>query len=212
MQCLPLYMKFLVVAATVQEISPLLRFLDLEEAPFVQSEKMDILITGVGMTATAFSIGHYVAESYSFILNVGIAGAFNPDIKVGELVCVTSDSFSELGAEDDTNFITIDQLGFGKSTFYAGAVDQLLSVSSITVNTVHGRYKSILEVIDRINPDIESMEGAAVIYCANRLQVPVYQVRCISNLVESRNKDNWNIPLAIKNLNDWLIPFIEKQP
>ena len=35
------------------------------------------------------------------------------------------------------------------------------------------------------------------------------QLRSISNYVEERNKANWDIPLAIKNLNDKLSEVID---
>ena len=35
-------------------------------------------------------------------------------------------------------------------------------VKAITVNTVHGNEDSISKIINRLNPDIETMEGAAI--------------------------------------------------
>ena len=52
------------------------------------------------------------------------------------------------------------------------------------------------------------MEGASVAFVANNKSVPVIQIRAISNYVEPRNKANWDISLAIKNLNAFLIDFI----
>ena len=46
------------------------------------------------------------------------------------------------------------------------------------------------------------MEGAAFFQVCNTFNVPCIQIRAISNKVEHRNKDNWNLPLAIKNLNN----------
>ena len=80
----------------------------------------------------------------------------------------------------------------------------LLSRKGITVNTVHGNEKSIENIIERFSPDVESMEGAAFFYSCMMKNVSCIQIRVISNIVERRNKDNWNIPLAIKNLNDFL--------
>ena len=34
-----------------------------------------------------------------------------------------------------------------------------------------------------------------------RFNIKFIQVRSVSNFVEERNKDNWNLDLAIKNLN-----------
>ena len=67
---------------------------------------------------------------------------------------------------------------------------------------------SIQKIVKQFSPDIESMEGAATFYVAKQENTPVIQIRSISNLVEKRNKMNWNTPLAIKNLNQWLIQFI----
>ena len=74
-------------------------------------------------------------------------------------------------------------------------------VKSITVNTVHGNKKSIAQIIKRLNPDIENMEGAAVFKVCNFFNTTCIQLRSISNYVEKRNKKKWNIPLAIQNLN-----------
>jgi futalosine hydrolase len=44
------------------------------------------------------------------------------------------------------------------------------------------------------------MEGAAVFMVCQHFNIQCIQVRSVSNYVESRNKNNWNIPLAVKNL------------
>jgi futalosine hydrolase len=54
------------------------------------------------------------------------------------------------------------------------------------------------------------MEGAAVFYTCNIMNTPSIQIRSVSNHIEPRNKANWNIPLAIKALNDYLIEFIQE--
>jgi futalosine hydrolase len=76
------------------------------------------------------------------------------------------------------------------------------------VNKVHGNSLSIENLIKRLDPEIESMEGAAVFYCCEKMSIPAIQVRAISNYVEPRNKDNWKIGLAVKNLNAWAIDFL----
>jgi futalosine hydrolase len=48
------------------------------------------------------------------------------------------------------------------------------------------------------------MEGAAFFMAFNQTNCYVIQLRSISNYVEKRNKEKWNMPLAIKNLNDCL--------
>ena len=52
------------------------------------------------------------------------------------------------------------------------------------------------------------MEGAAFFYVCLQEKIPFLQIRSISNYVEKRNKSNWNIPLAIDNLNVVLLDII----
>lgn len=207
-------MKILVVAATFSEITGVYQHFDLQQAEFVQSHHFDILVTGVGMTATAYALGKYLSGSYTLILNLGIAGSFSRNVRLGDVVNITSDEFSELGAEDQEAFLTIDQLGFGKSIYHGRypethpMIKKLPAVTGITVNQVHGNKKSIEGITKRINPFTESMEGAAVFYASEKSGIPALQIRSISNYVEVRNKESWKIGLAIQNLNQWAIEFL----
>lgn len=210
-------MKTLVVAATGFEIKNLLKHFNLAERNLIETPAFDVLITGVGMTATAFALGQQLhADKYSLVLNLGIAGSFKPELPPGTLVQVSTDTFSELGAEDATQFLPIEALGFGQSTYAAISMEQpaqtnLQLAKGITVNKVHGHQPSIDAVKTRLSPDIETMEGAAVLYACHQLEIPCMQIRAISNFVEPRNKGNWKIDLAIENLNTWAILFLTKE-
>lgn len=196
----------LIVAATEAELAPSISFLKEMQIPY--------LLTGVGMTATAFHLGKALSNSKpAFIINVGIAGAFCKDVPLGTVVHILTDTFAELGAEDDKDFLPIENLGFGQSMFEAniptGVTLDIRQCNGITVNRVHGNEDSIA-AIRTIYPhaDIESMEGAAVLYACAEEKIPCIQIRAISNYVEKRNRANWNIPLAVKNLNEWLQGFL----
>ncbi len=213
--CYLVPMKILVVAATKAELTNLYTHFNLPQTNFVSTLKFDVLITGVGMVATAFALGKYITQNYKLVLNLGIAGSFNKNLKIGTILNVTIDVFAELGAQNSDNFITINELGLGNNTYSANhqafinKVDDLTKANGITVNKVHGEQKSINTVIKLFNPDVESMEGAAVFYACNQMQMPCIQIRSISNLVTPRNTANWNIPLANNNLIEWAIKFLE---
>lgn len=202
-----LHMEILLVAATQPEIQPLLDHFG-EEKPF------DVLITGVGMVATAFALGQQFAQKkYDLAINLGIAGSFDRTLNLGEVVEIEQDTLSELGAEDDNQFLSIDVLKFGESTFRSTYPMLLLSakkVKAITVNTVHGEEKSIQKIAERLQPQLESMEGAAFFYACKNSMVPAIQIRSVSNYVEKRNRENWKIGLAVKNLNDFAIQLLEQ--
>ncbi len=206
-------MKTLVVAATMEEIRGIYEHFELPLSHFVETPEFDLLVTGVGMTATAFALGRHLSGAYAQVLNLGIAGAFNTSIPLGALVYITKDIFSELGAEDNSNFLPIDEMGFGTSTYTQERVahrdlDNLITATGITVNTVHGNAGTIASIVSRLHPDVESMEGAAVMYACQQYGIRCIPVRSISNYVVPRDKGSWKIGLALKNLNDWAISFL----
>jgi futalosine hydrolase len=210
--------KIIVVSATPFEIEPTLNFLEKQHSLkhntyLLDKVQITVCITKAGMINTAFELGKFKGDDFDLAINAGVAGSFGK-YKKGDLLNVVNDCFSELGAEDDTAFLSIDEIGLGeqkqeiKSLFGCTATQTLAKVSGITVNTVHGNEQSIKKVKERYQAEVESMEGAAFILAANAFNWKAIQLRAISNLVEKRNKNNWDMPLAIKNLNDTLINII----
>jgi len=214
-------MRILVVAATEFEVERLKsEALRRGEDSRLKALDFELLITGVGMVATAFALGkHLQANKYDLAINLGIAGSFDRTIELGEIVEITQDTFAELGAEDGDAFLPIEQLGFGAGTFYPGGrlADlyhlfnnfNFKQVSAITVNTVHGDEISIKKVTQQLNPQVESMEGAAFFYACKQMNIPCLQIRAVSNYVKKRNRNNWQIGPAIKNLNTFAIEFLK---
>ncbi|OJZ13375.1 MULTISPECIES: futalosine hydrolase [Sphingobacterium] len=204
-------MQILIIAATSFELQPFLEVVS-------NYDQCDTLVTGVGMVATGFELGRMLHEKkYDLLINVGIGGCLDRTIEIGSVIQVVSESFVELGAEDGHNFIPIDQLGYGRSTFTSSLLNDkelrlpfLKHGEGITVNKVHGSTESI-EKIKKLHPNslVESMEGAAVFYAADKMTIPVIEIRGISNYVERRNRATWNIPLAIMNSNKALIKTLE---
>tara|TARA_B100000927_G_C16458898_1_gene467020 strand:- start:569 stop:1147 length:579 start_codon:yes stop_codon:yes gene_type:complete len=182
-------MNILFVAATSQEIT---------------SKKINTqpnLITGLGMVNTAMYLTkELINNNFDLVINMGIAGTFSSTLKKGDVVEVIEDYFSEIGYEDDTNFCSFKEFDL-KTKLIVKAKTKLKPVKAITVNTVHGNKKSIQSTVNLFNPDIETMEGAAFFKVCNYFNVPCMQIRSISNRVEKRNKSNWDIDLAIANLN-----------
>lgn len=188
-------MKILLVVATKQEI--------LKD----KFKGIDVLVTGVGMVSTTLNLTKQLSvKTYDLVINMGIAGAFT-DIKIGEVVEVIQDSFSEIGFENGVEFEQFSDFGI-EANYSVNAKTYLQKVKGITVNTVHGNEESIAKVVKRINPDIESMEGAAAFKVCEEFKTPCMQIRSISNKVEKRNKENWDIPLAIKSLNNEVAKII----
>jgi len=211
--------KILLVSATVFEIEPTLLFLEHYKSgkphTFIFGKlEIETCITKVGMVNTAFELGKLAGRHIDIAINAGVAGSFG-ELEEGEVVNVTDDCFSELGAEDGPKFLSIDLLGLGErkcglnNLVHNLVTDKLPMVNGITVNTVHGNEESIERIARECPADVETMEGAAFIHAANAFNWRGIQLRAISNKVERRNKNNWQMPLAIKNLNEVLIELIK---
>jgi len=182
-------MNVLIVAATKPEI--------ISE----RISDLPILITGMGMVNTAINLTRELNENnYDLVINMGISGSFSDEIKTGDVVEVIEDCFSEIGFEDGESFSEFSDLDT-KTRFIVDGRTSLRKVKGITVNTVHGNENSIHNIIERLHPNIESMEGAAVFQVCEEMKIPCIQIRSISNKVERRNKENWSLDLAISNLN-----------
>jgi futalosine hydrolase len=87
-------------------------------------------------------------------------------------------------------------------------LESLRAVEGITVNTVHGNQSSIACVTSRFSPQVESMEGAAFMYACLVHGIPFAQIRAVSNIVETRNRDSWKLREAIDALGETALRIV----
>jgi futalosine hydrolase len=192
-------MRILLVTATEGEIESL--------RPDLKSH-VDVLVTGVGMVATAARCSRALALTrYDLALNVGVCGSFDRALAPGAVVHIVRDQIAELGAEDDDAFVSVEQIQLPAEWTFVNsapppleALRALPAVNAITVNTVHGNDRSIANVIERFRPEVESMEGAAFMSACLINSVAFAQVRAVSNIVERRNRGAWRLAEAIEHL------------
>ena len=199
-------MRVLLVAATNRELTA---------ATGADASAVDTLVTGVGMVATAAHLARTLAtRAPDLVLNVGVCGTFDRALTPGTVVNVVTDGLSELGVQDGPAFIPADVVGLvapDEAPYTAGrlvnpfhftipALTALPRVDGITVNTVHGDAASIAAVVARCQPQIESMEGEAFMYACLLAGVRFAQIRSVSNVVERRNRDAWQLEEALHSL------------
>jgi futalosine hydrolase len=212
-------MKILIVSATTFEVQPTLDFLAQNKEKI--NVHIDFLITGIGMVATTFQLTKkFQNADYQLVINAGIAGAYSKDeLKLGDVVNVVCEQFSDIGAEDkDASFIDFFQNGLinanefpfrnGEMLNSAGAeFDFLPLAKGLTRNTTSGFLPNI-EKLKSYQADVETMEGAAFFYVCLQSEVNFLQIRAISNYVEARNRENWKMKEAIEKLNEVLTSFL----
>jgi futalosine hydrolase len=213
-------MKLLVTAATPFEIQPFSDYLSGYHHPAIQ---VTTLVHGIGMMHTAYHLGRHLAGSRpDLVIQAGIAGCFDHSWEMGKTVIIASEQLGDLGVEDDQAFKDLFEINLWQpdqppftnrqlvNTFQGVPhLPSLEQVSGVTINTVTGSERSCQRLIDKYNPAVESMEGAAFHYACLLEQLPFLQLRTISNYVEVRDKSKWQIKLAIQQLNETLIKYIE---
>jgi futalosine hydrolase len=193
--------RVLVVAATRPEVAPLISALthaaghNQVVSGTLGQHKIDVLLTGVGMVATAAWCTRALAiGGYDVSLNLGVCGSFNPSMPPSSVVHVTSDVLAELGVEDGPRFLSLHEVGLLASDEFPYSADACRTRSSppCGIGRPAGRVRhygqygpreeaSIAAIQSRYAPDVESMEGAAFMYACLIAGVPFAQVRAVSN-------------------------------
>ena len=221
-------MKILIVSATWLEVELLADELEFIHAstPLLKKYRyngtqIDILITGIGTTFTAFHLTNALRDKkYHFVINAGIAGSLTDELSIGDVISVVSDEFADLGIEKENEILTLFEAGFIDENDFpfengilkaseSNGIFDLKKVRGITTNISHGRTSSIAEIKSKFSGQVESMEGAVVLYVCNWFGVPCFQIRSISNYVEPRDSAKWNIPLALEKLNETVFGILK---
>jgi futalosine hydrolase len=225
-------MKILLVASSNSEINPLrdkLTFVSKLNANLVNYRlgtlDIDILITGHGSVPMVYHLVKTMhVYSYDLAINLGIAGSFDYFLELGFVVNVVQDQFADLGFEEKDAFFTLfekellneDSFPFtgellrSLGNFEIDVVDSLIPVKSITVNTLHGRQENIQRVKKQFKSEIETMSGAAFFYACLMEKIPFLQIRAVSYFIEIPKVDNWNLPLAVRNLTSTTLDLLEE--
>jgi futalosine hydrolase len=183
-----------------------------------------LLVTGVGSMATSWAMTKWLSVNPKpeLVINAGIAGSYRENIKIGDVVVPVSDCFADAGIETVNGFLTLAETSFEKpdrfpfregkiiadNKFITLAMKHLKPVNAITVNSATGSQPTIDKLLKKFNPDIETMEGATFFYICTGENLPFLALRSISNRVEPRDKNKWNIPLALDQLSEKLKDFI----
>lgn len=212
--------RILIITPTKKELASIIEKMSYKEPLWIyktDSVSISLLVSGIGAPLTMYSLMD-ILQIYSFdlLIQAGIAGSFNENLTLGDLVLVKEDVFADLLIEDNDGYKDISDLGFDdyqKSPFNDGSLqvdlplvfnEKLTEVKAITVNTVSGTKKTALKWKSMYSPDIETMEGAAFYFVSKKMNIPALQIRSISNIVANRNTKNWDVALAIRKLNMFL--------
>jgi futalosine hydrolase len=217
-------MNLLIVAATVKEIEPYLETVNNISILRKGIPDTDVLITGIGLTATTYSLGKQLSlKKYDLVLQAGVAGCFDTSLALGTVVAVKKDTIAdqsvielnELKSLFDLKLVPDSQFPY-TNKWLANTNKKILSLSElkqvngISVNEITTDNKKAEFYRKHFKPMAESMEGAALHYVCLMEGVPFLQIRSMSNYITERDKSKWDMTDSINNLNNALFKIIRK--
>lgn len=185
-----------------------------------------LVVSGYGGVNAAHALTCLLeAARPRLVLQVGIAGAFvGGGLEPGDLAVASSDSYSDLGVETPTGWLSAGEFSQPLAVAADGgelgntfALDPRLVEAAarclraaewpdpgprvgvgpfVTSDLVTGSRERADVLADRWHALAESMEGAAAAHVCALYGVPFLEVRAISNLVVDRDRGSWRVEEA----------------
>ncbi len=214
-------MKTLICTATSIELGgifPSISPSEIEDAGSgFEKEGLSFLVTGIGVLNTYSSLVRFHLNTpVDRVLQIGIAGAYTgarEEVKEsGTLVIIEKEVVADLGAEGTDSFLSLSDLELGDPEYYesrnltifddlfGNTLKDIPVVTGATVNTATGKEATGIIRTEKYGVEVESMEGAGAMKFGEDFAIPVLQIRSISNIATTRDRESWDIVGAIKSL------------
>ena len=196
------------------------------------------IISGIGKTNAAHAATLLIEKfSPSAVINFGIGGAYpSANLRAGDIAIADREIYGDEGLWLKDGFHKADAIGIPllkkgrKKYFNEFSMDKKLFKKAVnilhitpdasrftikagvfvTVSTVTGTCRRAREIEKRFNAICENMEGAAVAHVCAMYGIPGLEIRGISNIVEDRDRDKWDIKKAAGNCQRALIAFLRE--
>ncbi|MCI5137844.1 MAG: futalosine hydrolase [Candidatus Electrothrix sp. AR1] len=205
-------MIVLITAATDMEMQAFFDAIDAED----DQKNTCCLVTGIGPVETTLSLAGILHKQpeISCVLTFGIAGAYlknDTSIQAGllDLCLAEQEILGDLGIQLSDKvqpfrgdlpvrdrFVLDQGLLLTAGRILGDADIAYKQGTFVTVNCASGTQRRGDQLGRQFHGLCENMEGAAVARVCEAFSLPCLEVRCISNMVEDRNRKNWRLQEA----------------
>ncbi len=182
-------------------------------------------VIGVGKVASVVGLSHHLrARRPRLVVLFGICGVYpgqhggvGPTLEVGDVCLVGTDRLADEGVAHEQGFTDIGQLGFAETgpftadpglTAAAAEVLAVPVVAGATVSTCSATDSRSRALARRSQARVETMEGAAVAYLCRALDVPMIQLRAVSNRTGDRARGGWSLDPAVTAVQEALLKLL----
>lgn len=206
-------MSILITAATSREMQA---YIDTEKEQEQIGEQICRLVTGVGPVETTLSLAGILQRKSTIdcVINFGIAGAYlendtSVQAELLDLCLAEQEFFGDLGIQlaDTVEPLQEDlpvQDHFVLDSGLLSTAGHLLRDAGysytlgafVTVSCASGTLHRGNQLGRQFHGLCENMEGAAVARVCQEFSLPCLEIRCISNMVEDRDQEKWQLQEA----------------
>lgn len=201
------------------------------------AQKVALLHSGIGKINAASAVTALLETiEPDVVIAIGCGGAY-PDsgLVAGDLALATEEILADEGVVTAQGFVDFATLGFpllehggpvmeqrfpADPQLLAAAQPLLAAAASaagaklaagplVTVSTCSGTDQAAQAMARRSGGICENMEGAAVAQICRLYEVPFLELRGISNRVENRNLDCWDLPAAARIAQRALMAYLK---
>ena len=196
--------------------------------------------SGLGKAAAAASAMALICEFMPTALWMfGCGGAYpNSTLQIGDLALADIEIFGDEGVETHLGFQDLEEMGIPMRNDVRGIVynkwpvdDALLTWSQpllrsyaettnrrfgtgpfVTVSACTGTSECGTSLAKRTGGLCENMEGAGASLACRQTDTPFLELRGISNLVEDRNRDSWDLPRGMRSAQEAVLELLRHWP
>lgn len=196
--------------------------------------KIIVCAGGVGKINAAAATAVLIEKLHPrLVINTGCAGAYvSSGLSVGNLVVASEEVLVDEGVivEDgwkDLSYMELPALDHGGRRHFNNialsrhASEKAMQLADYygvflmrgrfaTVSTCSGTVQRGEELAERWNVIAENMEGAAVAQVCLRYGIDCLEIRGISNLVEERDMDRWELRRAVEVAQRFVLKYLEE--
>jgi len=198
-----------------------------------QGKDIILAATGIGKVNAAITTAVLTQRfPVSAVIFFGVGGAYpGSGLSVGDVAVASREIYGDEGVIDSRGWHSMKKIGIplvrsGKKTFFneyplssfplpARSASKTASAEEVPFNTQKGTFVTVSsatgamsrakELEKRFRAICENMEGAAVAHLCALHTIPLLEVRGISNMVGVRDKRKWNLKLATRNCQQFVL-------
>ncbi|MFO7726969.1 MAG: futalosine hydrolase [Desulfonatronovibrio sp.] len=188
-----------------------------------KEKNIAFLICGVGPLNAAINLERYLSvnKKINLVMNVGIAGSYDlQNLPLGSVCVASKEIWPEYGVRTSDFRADPELLGFPLDKRGRTQVWNSLPLNTdmfthrhglsldpkwpaavgVTLAGISSGTEQAAALKKYFRADMENMEGFALAYCCYLRSVSFAEIRAISNLAGSRNKQEWDITSAFQAL------------